>query len=274
MQNKLLNIYNIIENTGGFVPYYHWQELAKEEFDILKPFLRPTNIIVNSYNCPNPTSPGCPREIIKQKNEIIAICNNQKNIADCANVKLSIQDIIAFEVDWQKLSIKLAEIYNINYAYDKLKYFNNTHKIGNFIPIANKKFPVYLIIPSFVEKIEETLFKLLYEQEQNNFIVIVPTYQMISDNVINKIRNKDSIIFSLEETIIISKSRELIANNFAIELLENFKQKLLDKFASKNKLSFFATPIGATWEDIEIAFKDGHIVQIICKETSKNNFNI
>jgi len=62
---KLTRLWQTLERVPGFlaIPAF-WEAESGEEFDLISPFLRPTDTLRTTHPCPLSSGADCPRKII------------------------------------------------------------------------------------------------------------------------------------------------------------------------------------------------------------------
>lgn len=270
MKRAFARLWDVIETNGCKAPLYSWQEQLDCEFHVLQPYLRTTGEIASSYPCPCPGLDGCPRNIIQKKNGTCkAVCGSVEFPDNCNKIYVSRESITVYELYWREFCATIAGMFNLEHEFAKLPDYVHTFKIGDYIPFAGERFPVYLAFHHRTEHLKHVLIKLCNSRNSKPFILITSTLRKVDNDTVALMEKVGATLLCLNDILHRTIEGKIGLNLPAEEFLEVFRNKVTKKTAEPKPgrlVNIFPTPSGATWGDITISFTDGQTVILKCKD--------
>lgn len=280
MQRPFYRFWSTVEEKGCKTALFRWKMRLEHEYDILHPFLRPTAEKAVRHDCPFRGHKGCPRIIEKDDNgDVVAICNST-GFDQCKKLKLAANDIVIHEVDWYKLCEVIADILNVEFQCDKLEGFDHTFKIGDYIPMAHKRYPVYLSAEHKPENLKRCISRLCNMHNQGDFLLICLVLKGVERDLIEVSNKVGATILYLNDILVMEPDGILSLALPPDKVLEEFHNKVMpviktpaEKSRTDNLIPFL-TPPGTLWGEISIKFTTFDNIIIGCKNiTERRHFS-
>lgn len=224
--------------------------------------LRVTNRRAEAYPCPSPGGVGCSRSIVDHGNgKIVAVCRDQPK--RCDRLVLTRQDIAVYELDARKLCAAIATAFGIDPAFDEIAGFQQTYRVGDYHPLAGKRFPLFLTIQTDPASFRDVATRLC-TTTATAFILVVPTTQFSDLAVADLLGRQQARLTALVDLFEGDGEGNLVATESARTLLAEFHEAVMPE-PDGPMMARFPTPPDARWGDVTIKFVDGHTVSIRCK---------
>ncbi|MBF0309304.1 MAG: hypothetical protein HQL56_07235 [Magnetococcales bacterium] len=272
---RILNrLWSALETVPGLsaIPV-EWQQLLGEDHEIGMLLLRPTDRRAASYPCPSPGGMGCPRQVIDQgRDGLIAVCSDEDG-PNCDDVSLQLGDIVVYELHRQGLAIRAASALGIKPEFAAVDSVRETFRVGDFHPIAGKRFPVYLIL-AFDDRQRLEAVVHLCRITSVPFILLAPTPRSISPRALELLQERQASFHPLSDLLIADDQGQMTSSPVAREVMTAFRAVVLPEAAPREPTVRFPTPPDARWGDLRICFLDGHRATLTCKGVSETvNFS-
>jgi hypothetical protein len=246
---------------GLAAPVLEWRELLKVEFDQAGKLLRPTSELAASVDCPSPGGVGCPRRVVDHGGgHFVAVCGDSPR--NCDDVKLTKADIVIHRIDEAVLCHGIAAALSLSAPAATGTGQPGILYVGDFEPIAGKRFPVYLAIQVEADTLEPLAVRL-WGVANTAFILLTPTRRPVELGLAEKLAGWKSRTAALAD-LLERNGAAFTATEAAQTLLAEFRAAVLPVEETKGGMRF-PTPAGATWGDVTIKFLDGHKVSVACK---------
>lgn len=272
MKRAFLKLWDAIETNGCKAPLYAWQEQLDCEYHAIKPYLRTTGIAACSFPCPCPGLDGCPRTIIDNKDGTCsAVCGAVDYPDNCKKVCIPRESITIYEIYWREFCTTLAGLFNFEHDFNKLQDYVHTFKIGDYIPFAGERFPVYLAFHHRTEHLKQVFIKLCNSRDSKPFVLVTSTLRKMDNDTIALMEKVGATFLCLSDVLHRTVEGKIGLNRPAEEFLENFRSKVTKKTAEPKPgrlVNIFPTPAGTSWSDITIRFTDGQTVMLKCKDVT------
>jgi len=241
-----------------------WRELVGPDFGALRPFLRALPELATTYPCPTPGPDGCPRGIVAHAaDDIVAVCRARPRA--CETLALKRADIVAYELDLAKLGTRLRVMLELAGDGAPIPAGEHTRTLyfGAYQPVEGSAFPAYLTLASDAEEVQSVVDDLL-RRETRAFILLVPAVDSLAPDCLEVLAARGSIALALADITGVDDRGQLALARPADVLLAPFREAVMLEAArgTGNGMVFFRTPAGATWEQVEIRFKDSHTVRV------------
>ncbi len=125
-----------------------WSAKLEGGFDQVSFLLRSSGSLASTVRCPSAGGESCPRQVRPDGNgSFIAVCGNRP--AECSDLKLSLDDVRIFALDFERLAGDLASALSLRADYAPAASIRQTWRVGFCDVAAGAAFPVYLTIQEF-----------------------------------------------------------------------------------------------------------------------------
>lgn len=252
------------ELPGLAAPNLEWRKRLGKEFDQVGKLLRPTSELAASVDCPSPGGDGCPRRVIDRGGgEFVAVCGDSPR--NCDDLPLTKPDLVIHRIDEAVLCKGIVAALGLSAPAATGTGQSGILHVGNFEPIAGKRFPVYLAIQIEADSLESLAVRL-WGVANTAFILLTPTRRPVELSLAEKMVGWKARTAALAD-LLEGNGANFAATDAARTLLAEFRAAVLPTEETKAGMRF-PTPAGATWGDVAIKFLDGHRVSIRCKTES------
>lgn len=259
---KLEQLWRALEDTPVLTGVRAaWEKIAGAELALLLPFLRLKPEQATAYPCPEPGADGCPRGVVVHgPDDIVAVC--RANPRRCETLSLAKSDLAIYELDLSRLGARLSAHLGFKgeggpSGVDSLP---RTTYLGAYSPVAGHTFPAYLTLQHDADEFSGVVERLA-ARDTRPFILFAPTANFVAPALAAATRARGSLILALADVTAADAVGQLVIEP-ADAILAPLRDPILNVAKAKSEIAFFATPSGATWEQIEIRFKDGHTVSV------------
>ncbi len=258
-------IWSTLEDLPGLAaPALEWQQRLGVEFAHIQALLRPTSELATAIDCPSPGGEGCPRRVVDHGNgEIVAVCGDSPR--NCDTVKLTRTDIVIHRLDEKALCGMLTKALGLSAPAAIGTGQAGVLHVGDFEPIAGRRFPVHLFIQGDAQSLGD-LASRLWAATTTAFILLTPTRQQVALDLAEKLAGWKARVAALSDLLVWNGSA-FVATEAATTMLTEFRAAVMPDDGTVNK-ERFPTPAGASWGDVSIKFVDGHSVSVRCKSES------
>ncbi|MBF0178162.1 MAG: hypothetical protein HQL63_15150 [Magnetococcales bacterium] len=240
-----------------------WRRLLQDEFEIGRQLLRPTNRLSTSYPCPRPGGVGCPRRVIQQGDGFVAVCGDEDG-ANCDDMSLQRGEVVIHELNRQGLANRVASALGIRSEFALVERVRETFWVGDFNPVAGKRFPIFLMLCFDVGQRAEAVAHLC-RITTVPFVLLAPTPQSIPVRSLDLLRDRRACFYPLSDLLVAGARGQLVTSSMAAEAMTAFRAMVLPEPLPDTPGVCFHTPFDATWRDLRICFLDGHRVTLSCK---------
>ncbi len=239
-----------------------WEKIAGPDLGVLSPFLRLKPEPATVYPCPEPDADGCPRAVVVHgPGEIVAVCRASPR--RCETITLKKSDLAIYELDLSNLGARLSTHFGFKgergaVGADGLP---RTAYLGAYSPVAGRTFPAYLTIQHDTDDLAAMVERLI-ARNARPFILFTPTMSFVAPSTSEAIRARDSLLLALADIACAGSSGDLVIDRSGGEVLAPLREAALQQGEGRNGMVVFPTPPSATWEQVEIRFRDGHTVSV------------
>lgn len=215
-RTRLYRFWQALESIPGLALIWaDWKDQLGPELEVVKDFLRPTNLLTEVYPCPSPGGDGCPRRIVVHgDNDIVAVCGDSPT--NCDRLTLQRADIIIYKVDLSALCEKIKKALRLLGRLEPTKILQ-TWRLGNVRKRPSDLWPVYLHLPRSTREAASTIMTLLLEA-RGAFVLITPTRDHLSNDVLDRLQTQGAHFLTLDD-LVTFENGSLIA---AVSLTELF----------------------------------------------------
>ena len=251
---------------GAATSRLEWRTLLGEEWSTIASLLRPAGVVVARVPCPSPGGDGCPRRVVNHGDgRIVAVCGDPEG--QCESVELALEDIIVHELDVGGLASALCRLLNCEPNLRPLPFVGATWSIGWYEPLAGKRFPISLTLPTTGEEAHSAAVRLVGHLGQR-FILFVPAREPIEPETIEYLRGNRACLLFLEDVLTVGATRTWELQRSAEDILSDFRDSVLDDPRLSLPTHAFPTPPGTRWQDVTIRFLNQHQVHVQVGRTS------
>ena len=244
-----------------------WQRLLGSEFPVASRLLRPTDRRVNAYPCPSPGGDGCPRRVVVHDNgQIVAVCNDVDQ--GCRDIRLSPEDIIAYELDRRGLGLAAALALGVKPDFSSLEDLWETYRIGEYRPRAGRRFPVFMTIQQEKERFEAVILRLC-QRTESPFLLLAPTENSINPTVVAMMKGRHASFIPLQDVLVADRNNRLVPSPDSELMLSDFHLTVFPESDGPTQKPEFPTPPDAQWNQVSIRFVDGHTVSVHCLDKKR-----
>ena len=185
----------------------------------------------------------------------------------CDDVELAPEDLVVFELDVAKLGDALCRVLGCEADLRPLPFVGATWLIGWYEPLAGKRLPISLTLPTTGEQAHSAAVRLVGHLGQR-FILFVPAREPIEPETIEYLRGNRACLLFLEDVLTVGATRTWELQRSAGEVLSDFRGSVLDDPRLSVPKHAFATPPGTRWQDVTIRFLTQHQVHVQVGRTS------
>jgi hypothetical protein len=263
--SQLMRLWQTLEALPGLAaPTLEWRERLKKEYDQMGKLLRPTSELATSVDCPSPGGEGCPRRVVDHGGgRFVAVCGDTPR--NCDDLPLTKPDLVIHRIDEAVLCKGIATALGLSVPTATGTGQPGILHVGDFEPIAGRRFPVYLAIQLEQEALEPLAVRL-WGVASTSFILLTPTRRAVDVGLAEKMAGWKAQTAALAD-LLEGSGTAFAATDAARTLLAEFRAAVLPAEEAKAGMRF-PTPAGATWGDVTIKFLDGHRVRVACRGES------
>lgn len=263
---RLCRLWPALEALPGLAAVrQEWQDRFGDDFDAGRDLLRLTNRRAEAYPCPSPGGVGCPRHIVDHGDgRFVAVCGDHPK--RCDRLELTKPEIAIYELDVRKLCAAAAVAFGVDPAFDEVTGFQQTWRVGDDIPRAGNRFPIFLTIQTDRASLRDVAARLCATTE-SAFLLLVPTLQLVDLPMTDLLGRQQARVVALADLFEKDGSGKLAINDAARAVLTRFHDTVMPARTAGTP-ERFPTPAGAKWGDVSIEFIDGHTVSIRCQSAS------
>lgn len=219
-------------------------------------------------DCPSPGGVGCPRRVVDHGGgRFVAVCDDSPR--NCDDIKLTKADIVIHRIDEAVFCQGIAAALGLSAPAATGTGQPGILHVGDFEPMAGKRFPVYLAIQVEADSLEPLAIRL-WGVANTPFVLLTPTRRSLELGLAEKLVGRKVRTAALAD-LLEGNGADFTATEAARTLLAEFHASVLPTEETKGGMRF-PTPAGATWGDVTINFIDGLRVSVRCK-TENGVFN-
>jgi len=263
MSQPLKKFWSSLERTIGLsaIPA-GWQTMLGDELSRVARFLLPTQQLAGSVRCPIPYR-YCIHEVILWKGEYVTSCPD-----GCDSVTLSRDDLVIHRIDMASLSREIvAALGLVNATAEEIPNVPGTWRIGDYVPSAGFRFPVYL---AFIDRSYDFDFAVNHLSARGEtFILIAPSRSHMTQPTADMLKRSKSCFLPMTEFLGQSHGDDgqlaLLPGHTADALFAEFRTAHVPQPKADDGMAFFPTPADAGWSDVSIRFIDRHSVYVTAK---------
>lgn len=239
-----------------------WSGLLGDEHAVMARFLLPTQRIAKSLSSTEPHR-HCIHEIRPWKRQYLSVCPD-----GCDPITLTREQVTIHELDVVRLAKELASLLCLEaVAAERLTSPTGLWRIGDYVPLAGYRFPVYLTFtgePDVLLRAAENLVA-----RATPFILAIPSRSALTQGTRDVIQNAKASFISLSECVGYDAGKLRLRSEHSLKsLFADLCAMHLPKPEESNGIVPFPTPSGAKWKDVTFRFIDRHSVYITVQSES------
>lgn len=225
-------------------------------------FVLPTQRLARSIQCAVPGR-HCVHEVRPWKRQYLSVCPD-----GCPSATLTRDQIVIHRLDVARLARELAGALCLEaIAAEALTRPAGIWRIGDYVPLAGYRFPVYLTFtgePDALLSVAEGM-----ATRGVAFALAAPTRSALTQPALDVIQRARSIFLSLQELVGDSAGGLcLLQDRTPKSIFAELSAMHLPKPTANDGMVIFATPAGASWADVSIRFIDRHSAYVTVQAES------
>jgi len=203
-----------------------WKQLAGEEYEAAKVFLRPMQELATRYPCLRSYTCGCDhRVVVHSDDDIVAVC--MCNPRACDTFPLTKSDIVIYELDRSTLCKAMAKTLPLEVKAVEIPHLRWTTGIGFYAPQKGVRLPVFLTIQTEPEGFRNTVLDLL-ARNRDPFMLMAPTYNLCEPDSKALLDNRQVVFLALSDIFKVDESDVFVVDDTCIETLEALCRRATD----------------------------------------------
>jgi len=232
-----------------------WRRKLGDELPLVARFLLPTQELVGVVGSPVPYR-HCVHEVIFWKGEYVTSCPD-----GCESVTLTRDDLVVHRVDIASLAREIVAVLGLQAmpTAEPIQNVHNVWRIGDYVPSAGFRFPVFLALLGEPPDLEQAVLSLTVSDAP--FLLVIPTRSPITQRLTDILARAKSSLFIADEIIGMDTAGQLaLLNDSSKMTIAEFHETHVPTTEPERDSFFFPTPPDAAWSDVSILFKDAHTI--------------
>ena len=195
---KLPKLWHSLDRIAGQLAVLAvWEVESGEDFEFLRPHLRPTDMVGALYPCPHRYG-YCPRKIVDYGDgEFAALCRDPHE--SCERVSLTARDALLHELDLAGFLQPILRAASIRHEQPKKRGYG-TWSLGLSTRRSSMNQPAFLIIAHGTEIFESAVNDLLLDVA-GQFLIMAPTNRYRSVRVQERLQARNIGYVCLDEQV-------------------------------------------------------------------------
>jgi len=234
-----------------------WRLLAGADYEAARVFLRPTQRVAAEYPCVAPDRCGCRHEVVEiDETRYLARC--QCGMGDCPAPRLSAQDLIVYELDWERFGGAIALALGFEQVESR-GVFASVPKVRCVGKHSATQALVFLAIcPSEAQLLAN--LQCLAALERDPFFLLTPTPGHRSEVIAAFLRCHRCEIAALSRFLVPALNGRFEKSQSIQPVLDRFERLFSgDKEPLPSKARFVFQNIGSSWRVIYDGGPEFHI---------------
>lgn len=206
---KLTQLWRALEKIPGLtdVPAV-WEVHCGDEFSLLRPCLRSTDVLGFRFPCPNPRDADCPRAIVDYGDgSFVAICRHPHKL--CQDKMLAASDALVHELDLTSFFRPIAQALGLRWQQPAVR-FPGVWAIGVSARVNTRSQPAFLQVQARHTAFLDGVRRLLVEID-GPFLLVAPTELFRDVAVQEMIQTRGIGFISLEDAIMLDEAGRFVA---------------------------------------------------------------
>lgn len=205
--------------TGPAAVELQWRQLAGDEYDAAKVFLRPTQELAAYYPCTHSYPCGCyHRVIVHSDDNIVAVCTCNPQM--CEKTRIAKADIIVYELDRLALYKDVAKALTLDIQIADISHMRWTTQIGFYTQCRGFRLPVFLTIQTESNNFRNVVLYLLAKYREP-FILMAPTHSLCKPDSRELLDNRQAVFLALSDISKVDESGVFVADDVCVQTLES-----------------------------------------------------
>ena len=251
---KLSGLWQSLEEIPSLatIPAF-WKVYCGEDFSLIEPFLRPTDVMGVAYPCPHPTHGYCPRKIIDfDDGEYVAICRQPWTL--WRDLRLPLKEVRVHELDVAAFTRAIAGPLGIRWHQPQEK-LPHGWAFGVSPSRSRLHLAAYLICAYSQLAFRGALRDLLLDSP-NAFVAVAPTRNYLTAELQEHVTARRCDFVSLAESIGIDErgqfaAIETLASGEALHTPVDQRERIVNEFKEK-----FAYTVDVICQDAQVHRSD------------------
>jgi len=244
-----------------------WKQLAGEEYEGAKVFLRPMQELATRYPCMRSYICGCDhRVVIHSEDDIVGVCTC--NPQACETFRLTKSDIIIYELDRPMLHRTIVEALSLEPAEVEIPNVRWTTQMGYYSPRLGVRCPVVLTIQTEPADYRSVI-SVLAARNSEPFIIIAPTVNLLPPDVLEILSLRKSALFTLSDILTMDGSEKIVASPSCNVMLVRFCSRALGGgLLSLNDVFFYSQDFHCVLvndREFTLTSTQSQVIQILCE---------
>ncbi|MHB9036382.1 MAG: hypothetical protein ACYC64_06920 [Armatimonadota bacterium] len=195
-----------------------WRQLAGDEYEAGKAFLRPMQELARSYPCTRSYPCGCcHRVVIHSDDDIVAVCTCEDQ--DCDRIRLTKSDIIPYELDRNALYRAMAKSMPLEVKGADVPHLHWTTQVGNYIPSKGFRLRIFLTTQIDSRGFHNVVLNLL-TRDREPFILMAPTSNLCEPDCMELLKDRRAVFVALSDVFVVDASGVFTVDESFVETLE------------------------------------------------------
>ncbi|MCE5322414.1 hypothetical protein LLG46_03745 [bacterium] len=226
--------------TGPAAVELQWRQLAGDEYNAAKAFLRPTQELAAYYPCTHSYPCGCYHRIIVHSDDnIVAVCTCNPQM--CEKTRITKAEIIVYELDHPALYKALAKPLALDIQIADIPHMRWTTQIGFYTQCRGFRLPVFLTIQTVPNDFRNVVLYLLAKYREP-FILMAPTHSLCKPDSRELLDNRHAVFLALSDIFMVDESGVFVADDVCVQTLESFCMQATDRHESNEAQSSCRIP--------------------------------
>ncbi len=175
------------------MPLLRWQNKLADEFEVLRPFLRPSGKLAEHYM--HPDSGILCKVVYYKEDDIYAV-----DPEDYETFPLSREDVVLYEFDRRKFRDVLAETLGLRASHESFMETDRVIPLGFWEGSGGESYPVRLIIEWSSQHFAEEIYRMMV-RETSPIIVLSLTDRSWTDEVTSLFPDRKSSLAMMKEVV-------------------------------------------------------------------------
>jgi hypothetical protein len=256
----LKRFWRSLEILGGCATVTReWTQMLGDEYQLARQFLRPSGELATFF--PHPDPGICIYRVVTHgPDNHVAVCDETGE-----TLTLSTEAIVIHQLDRPALERAVVAAFGFQSECSDDMRCTRLSRVGDFLPTAGYRFPVFLAITHDEQELSSVICKLVVTQSEP-FVVVVPTSRHLSDETRQLLVQRRASFLPLSEATCIDDDGRLVASPMGTTAIERFFRDLVPQTTHASNLAFFSTPAGVSWADVKMRLVNGHTISVAVGE--------
>ncbi|MCC7407746.1 MAG: hypothetical protein IT442_06715 [Phycisphaeraceae bacterium] len=194
--SKLTPFWRFIEaRPGPLAVAKEWRDQLGPIYELMRPFLRPTDRRAKGYPHPDPRMPPL-RVVCHRNGSVVAVDRDDPEI----RIELTDTDLVLFEVNWRSLRAAIATALGLEVSRASATPENNVLHIGAWHPKPAATYPVVLVCCTDQAPQQKAVVELTLDADKPTMI-LTSTRGLWTGELEDYCRRRKCVLVPLDEVI-------------------------------------------------------------------------